>query len=214
MKRLFYATTFLAMAACHPPSVNAMPQANSFNKPPLDSCLSERRKSREKEIIDVFRSGNEMRVLHPGGIRFIQKERKRITLAIGEGKILSEEAVFNRNAVAGRFLPDGRALVLFEDGKLSRLDFSDSKPMTFLLFEKLPKSQVEIHVAGNSYWFILKGTPDIVKVRWEGEKDVTVSRVRCRKIGCITSSMKAVCGKEHCRIFIGSKLLEEIKESK
>jgi len=199
------------MSACHPLPVSAMPHTNSFTKPPLESRIGDRKKDNGKEIIDIFRSGDETRVLHPGGIRFIQKERKRIPLAMGEGKILSEEAVFSKNAVAGRFLPDGRALVLFEDGKLSRLDFSDNTPMTFMLFEKPPRSQVEIQVSGNAYWFIVRGTQDIAKVLWEGEKDVAVLRFRCKKIGRITGSMKAVCGKDNCRIYIGSKLIEEIR---
>ena len=188
-----------------------MPGSNSFTRTPLESHLSESKKSRGKEIFDIFSSGNETRILHPGGIRFIQKEKKHISFEIGPAKVISEEAVFYKKAVSGKFLPDGRAIVLLEDGSLSRLDFSNSTPMTFLLFEKLPKLPPEIYPRGDSYWFVLPGTPDIVKVLWKGEKDVSVLRFRCKKIDRITEGMKVECDKDRCRIFGAGRLLEEIK---
>jgi hypothetical protein len=213
MKKLFFATTLLTLTACTAPNAKAFPRPRLKPLTSLRAPLQERKQPKERTL-DIFCSKKETMVLHTGGVKFFSSKERRVSLETAQAKVSSEEAVFNQKALTGKFLKNGSAIVLFENGDLSLLDFKTNSPPTFNLFPAPPSSPPKILVAGNAFWFILVGSPKLVKVEWKGKTDVTVTRFVCNGIKSIRKSHRVVCTTDSCRIFDGSRLLEEIKESK
>ncbi len=213
MKRLVFATALLTLTACPCPEAKALPRPY---RPFAKALLKSDQKKQSPKPLDTYRSGNKTMVLHSGGISFHQ-EGKPASIKLQGARIVlfPSDIVFHKPALAGRFIDKGtKAVVLFQDGIMSRFGFEDGEGPTFDLFHNpssIP-SEVGMHVTGNIYWLVLYGTPQVIRVEWNGETDVALHSMSCKKINKIEKEMKVICAKDSCSIYQGSGLLEEIKQ--